>query len=96
MAFENRLKNQYSQKNFEDYLGRGFSGDVMGKELEFLNLESRFWIYKTYCCLPDSTSLRHVMIVSDRLGSVGGEILKGFLLFSITQRVCFKEKQEFF
>lgn len=67
------------ERSFEDYLGKGFSGDVMGKRArisEFVISEFKF--NNPIVAFPDSTSLKHVKMVSGRLGSVGGEILKRF------------------
>jgi hypothetical protein len=67
------------KKNFEDYLGRGFSGDVIGKRARISEFEISDFVFKNpIAAFPDSTFLRHVMMVSDRLGSVGAEILKRF------------------
>jgi hypothetical protein len=53
-------------------LGKGFSGDVIGKE----QLKVLFPILnsQTNSSFPDSNSIRHLTIVPDRVGSVGGEI----------------------
>ncbi len=78
--FENSIKNfTIPEKNYEDYLGQGFSGDVMGKRARISEFEISDFVFKNpIAAFPDSTSLRHVNMVSDRLGSVGGEILKRF------------------
>jgi hypothetical protein len=45
MAFEKVVKNiNIPKKKFEGLPWKGFSGDVMGKGLEFLNLEFGFCI----------------------------------------------------
>lgn len=66
-------------KNFDDFLGKGFSGDIEGKRgriekfqmanFEFTNLVAAF---------PDTISIRNVTMVPDRMGSIGGEIMKRF------------------
>lgn len=69
------------KKNFEDYLGKGFSGDVLGKRARISEFTiSDFKFDKPIAAFPDSSSIKHVTMVSDRLGSVGGEILKRFLI----------------
>jgi hypothetical protein len=97
--FENRVENiNIPKKNFEDYLGRGFSGDVMGKRARISEFRiSDFGFTKPIAAFPDSTSLRHVMIVSDRLGSVGAEILKRFsIVFDYTNGSMFLRKNKSF
>lgn len=66
-------------KNFDDYLGKGFSGDVEGKRArvsEFLISDFKF--SNPIIAFPDSSSIKHITMVPDRVGSVGGEILKRF------------------
>lgn len=74
-------KVKVPKKNFEDYLGKGFSGDVLGKRARISEFAmSDFKFEKPIAAFPDSSSIKHVTMVSDRLGSVGGEILKRFLI----------------
>jgi hypothetical protein len=97
--FENSVKNVViPEKNFEDYLGRGFSGDVMGKRARVSEFKiSDFVFNKPIAAFPDSTSLRHVKMVSDRLGSVGGEILKRFsIVFDYTNESIFLRRNKRF
>jgi hypothetical protein len=65
--------------NFDDYLGKGFSGDVIGKRARIVEfLISDFKFIAPIVAFPDSSSIKHVTLVPDRVGSVGGEILKRF------------------
>jgi membrane-associated protease RseP (regulator of RpoE activity) len=64
---------------FEDYLGRGFSGDIHGKRTKINSVQlGSFKLNKPIIALPDSTSIKSVNMVKDRLGSIGGGILKRF------------------
>ncbi len=66
-------------KNFEDFLGRGFSGDVKGKRAIIKKFEmGDFEFNNPVVAFPDSVSIRNVNMVPDRKGSVGGEIMKRF------------------
>lgn len=66
-------------KNFEDFLGKGFSGDIGGKRAKISNFTFNKYSFKSpIVAFPDSTSIRHVRLVENRVGSVGGEILKRF------------------
>jgi len=78
--FENN-KIKLPQKNFPDFLGKGFSGDIEGHraKLEKFSIDD-FEFKNPIVSFPDSTSIRNVKMVPDRIGSVGGEILKRFTL----------------
>lgn len=66
-------------KNFYDYLGKGFSGDVEGKRAKIKDFSiSKFHFNNPIAAFPDSSSIRSVNMVQDRAGSVGAEILKRF------------------
>lgn len=67
------------KKNFPDFLGKGFSGDIEGHRAKIDNfLIDDFNFKKPIVSFPDSTSIRNVKMVPDRIGSVGGEVLKRF------------------
>lgn len=78
--FENN-KIKLPKKNFPDFLGKGFSGDIEGHraKLEKFSIAD-FEFNNPIVSFPDSTSIRNVKMVPDRIGSVGGEILKRFTL----------------
>ncbi|WP_035675103.1 retropepsin-like aspartic protease [Flavobacterium frigidarium] len=72
-------KMQVPNKNFDDYLGQGFSGDITGKRARITGFEiAGFQFNKPVVAFPDSVSTKHVKIVADRKGSIGGEIFKRF------------------
>ncbi|WP_284652296.1 aspartyl protease family protein [Flavobacterium terrisoli] len=70
------------QKHIADYLGRGFSGNVYGSRGR---IESFTFGAKTFKnpigTFPDSTSIKSVNFVKDRIGSLGGEVLSRFSIF---------------
>lgn len=67
------------KKNFDDYLGRGFSGDVIGKRAKIKEFSiSKFIFENPIVAFPDSSSIQSVKMVHDRAGSVGSLILKRF------------------
>lgn len=75
----NRIK--LPKKNFPDFLGKGFSGDIEGHRAKISKfLIGDFEFKNPIVSFPDSTSIRNVKMVPDRIGSVGGEILKRFTL----------------
>ena len=68
-------------KNFEDYLGKGFSGDVEGKRARIFKFKmAEFEFKKPIVAFPDSISIKSVKMVPGRVGSVGGEILRRFTI----------------
>lgn len=86
------------EKNFEDYLGKGFSGDVMGRRAQIKKFTmSKFEFQNPVIAFPDTISLRHVKMVKNRAGSVGAEILKRFTIaFDYpNQKMYFKKNSHF-
>jgi hypothetical protein len=66
-------------KNFDDFLGMGFSGNVMGKraKIEKFSID-KFEFNNPIIAMPDSNSVKSVNMVTDRVGSIGGEVFKRF------------------
>jgi len=64
---------------FNDFLGRGFSGDIFGKRarLESLKIQD-FTINEPTVSFPDATSLLGVSLVNNRNGSIGSGVLRRF------------------
>lgn len=86
--FENS-KIKLPDKNFPDFLGKGFSGDIEGHraKIDQFSIDD-FDFKKPIVSFPDSLSIRNVKMVPGRIGSVGGEILKRF-----TVVLDYKEKK---
>lgn len=71
----------YNRPNIEDYLGRGFNGDIFGKRSRIHQLYlGKFSFEKPLTAMPDEYSIQHVSLVTDRKGSLGSEILRRFTL----------------
>jgi hypothetical protein len=85
-------------KNFDDYLGKGFSGDILGKRAIIAEFEiAGFKFANPIAAFPDSTSLQHVKMTSGRLGSVGGEIFKRFsVIFDYQKEYMYLKKNSNF
>ncbi len=93
--FENTKKSiKIPVKNFEDYLGKGFSGDVEGKRAQITKFTiSKFDFHNPIIAFPDSISIKNVRMVKDRAGSVGSEILKRFyIVFDYPNQKMFLRK----
>lgn len=69
----------YNRPNIEDYLGRGFNGDIYGKRsrIHQLNLGD-FKFEKPLTAMPDEFSIQHINLAKNRKGSIGGEIMRRF------------------
>ena len=67
------------KKNFEDFLGFGLSGPIYGyrSRLDKFNI-GKFSLENVKVAFPDSVSLKHINLVNDRNGSLGGEILRRY------------------
>lgn len=95
--FENRSQLiKIPAKNFEDYLGQGFSGDVEGRRAKISKFQmSKFEFHNPLVAFPDSSSIRNVKMVPGRMGSVGGEILRRFsVVFDYTNGFFYLKKNK--
>nr|WP_294785628.1 PDZ domain-containing protein [uncultured Flavobacterium sp.] len=77
----NNDKIKLPERNFADFLGKGFSGDIEGHraKIDMFSIDE-FDFKRPIVSFPDSISIRNVKMVPGRIGSVGGEILKRFTL----------------
>lgn len=77
--FESSKKFRVPEKHFEDYLGKGFSGDIFGDRARISKLKiDVFEFDDPIIAFPDSASVKSVNMVKDRAGSIGGEIFRRF------------------
>lgn len=68
-------------KNISDYLGRGFSGSVYGRRARLSSFDFGKKTFKNpLVTFPDSTSVKSVNFVPDRIGSVGSEVISRFTI----------------
>ena len=76
--FENQINNiKIPSPNFDDYLGRGFTGELYGKRARITKLEfDKFEFIRPLVAFPDSLAIENSRLVLNREGSIGGEILK--------------------
>ncbi|WP_297985838.1 PDZ domain-containing protein [uncultured Chryseobacterium sp.] len=88
----------YNRPNIDDYLGRGFNGDVYGKRSRIHNLFlGKYQIEKPLVAMPDEYSIQHLKLVKDRKGSIGSETLRRFnLIFDYPNgKLYFKKNKNF-
>ncbi len=81
-VFLNRTnKIKLPEKYIQDYLGRGFSGNVYGKRARLNSFEFGNKTFKNpLITFPDSTSVKSVNFVPNRVGSLGSEIISRFTI----------------
>ncbi len=86
----------YNRPNIDDFLGRGFSGDIFGKRSRINSLSiGKFKLNKPIASMPDEYSIQHLKLVKDRKGSIGSEILRRFTVIFDYQdeRIYFKSNR---
>jgi len=85
-------------KNFDDFLGKGFSGDIEGKRAKISNFSFGKYDFKLpVVAFPDSSSVKSVRMVKGRAGSIGGEILKRFsVVFDYKNQLLYLKKNSSF
>lgn len=77
--FENKKNIESPQNFFQDFLGRGFSGNIYGKRSRIDKFKiGKQELHFPTTSFPDTLSLQSVNMVEGRNGSVGSEILRRF------------------
>jgi len=67
------------EKNFEELLGKGLSGDIHGLRTKIKAFRiGDYQLIETKAAFPYRESFAHIINLKDRNGSVGGEVLKRF------------------
>lgn len=80
--FPNRIPNfNYNRPNIDDYLGRGFNGDIYGKRSRIHAFKLGENILKEpIVSMPSEESVKSMNFVENRFGSIGADILKRFTI----------------
>jgi PDZ domain len=88
------VKVKLPAKNFEDYLGKGLSGDILGRRASVEMIKIKDFQFKNIvAAFPDSTFVNSYKLVLGRMGSVGGEIMRRFnTVFDYTNGAIFLKK----
>jgi hypothetical protein len=69
----------YQGAQFEDYLGRGFNGDVRGRRGRIHSVTlGKYTLDKPIVAFPDQKSLQSISFIKNRGGSIGTEIISRF------------------
>lgn len=88
---------KYNRPNIEDFLGRGFNGDIYGKRSRIHRVKiGNHILEKPIIAMPDEYSVQHLKLVPDRKGSIGNETLLRFsvLLNYPEKKIYFKPNSE--
>jgi len=87
------------EKNFDDYLGKGLSGDIFGKRAKLKEIRiGSFLIFDANVSYPDSTSMLTMHQNKERNGTLGAGILKRFhvIMDYPGRRITLKKNNRFF
>ena len=87
------------EKNFDDYLGKGLSGDIFGKRAKLREIRiGSFLIFNANVSYPDSTSMVTMHSNKERNGTLGAGILKRFhvIMDYPGRRITLKKNNRFF
>lgn len=89
---------EYNRPNIDDFLGRGFNGDIFGKRSRIHKFYlGSHTIDKPLAAMPDEYSIQHLRIIPGRKGSVGSETLRRFtLIFDYPENRLFIRKNRNF
>ena len=84
--------------NFDDFLGKGFSGDVFGKRGRIKTFElGDFKLNNPLVAFPDAVSTTDIDTIQNRLGSIGAEVMKRFtVVFDYKNQVLYLKKNSNF
>jgi hypothetical protein len=84
--------------NIDDFLGKGFSGNIYGKRarIEAFSI-NKYNLKKVITSFPDSLTTKDIEFVDNRVGSIGGEILKRFkTIFDYKNKKIYIKKNQYF
>ena len=89
--FPNRIPNfNYNRPNIDDFLGRGFNGDIYGKRSRMHAVKlGENTLNLPIVSMANPESVQSLNFVKDRIGSIGADILKRFI-------IAFDYKNQFF
>lgn len=86
------------EKNYLDFLGKGFSGNIYGKRarLELFEL-GEFKFKRPLMSFPDSIAFAGIQMVEKRVGSIGSEVMKRFnVIYDYPNSTIFLQKNSNF
>ena len=80
--FDQRAGIQKTAPTFDDYLGRGINGNIFGSrgKISYVQLASEK-LQRVKVAYPEMENFQSIAIHPQRLGSIGGELLRRFTVF---------------
>lgn len=95
---EKRGVKPINSNYFEDYLGKGLSGNVYGKRSKITSFALQdFRFHDVNVAFPDSSSISIARNYKDRSGSIAGEMLKRFdVIFDYGRKKVTLRKNRYF
>lgn len=93
---DERLK--VPEKNYQDFLGKGLSGDIYGRRTKIQKLKiADFVLSNAKAAFPNMETFNNLKDFGDRNGSLGGEVLKRFnMVFDYAhQKLVLKKNANF-
>ncbi len=97
--FANRsTKIEVPKKNIPDFLGRGLSGEIYGHKARIKSVKiDRYSFDDPIVAFPDSLFTQNVFSDYNRLGSVGGEVLRRFRqIFDYQNQILYLKPNRFY
>ncbi len=93
-------ENQFKipEKSFEDFLGRGLSGEIYGRRSIIKDVSiDKFKFKNLVVAFPDTLAIQKMNLVSDRSGSVGSEICSRFrIIYDYRNNLVYLKKNRRF
>ncbi len=99
MLIPSKLNNFDIKPPFiDDYIGQGFNGEIYGKRNRIRSLElGPFAMNYPLVAYPELSSLQHATFVSERIGSIGNELLRRFkVVFDYPNKSIYLHKNKDF
>lgn len=95
---EKNVQIQVPEINVDDYLGRGFSGDVFGYRGRIPKFSINDIVFNTpIVAFPNAAETTQIDAIENRLGSVGSEMIKRFTIyFDYQNNAMYLKKNDFF
>lgn len=95
---EKNTQIQIPEINVDDYLGRGFSGDVFGYRGRISKFSINDLAFNSpIIAFPNATETTQIDAIENRLGSVGSELMKRFTVyFDYQNNNMYLKKNSFF
>ncbi len=89
---------QIPDKNFDDFLGRGLSGEIYGQRAKINNLKLQNFVFENpIAAFPDLKTVTEMNFTDNRSGAIGGEICRRFnLLFDYKNKYLYLKKNNNF